>query len=306
MTICPCCGFKFAGSLTEGCKQCGAQAVGEALPKPAHQLPSYGRSLVLVLSGSIIVLVFVAQTMIAMAQRSSGAWGRLLQFWQWIAAGETAAWRLKWISIPVLFVTLWFGLKILRSIKAQPERFCGVDYARRGLMASATVGVLIATLIGITIPARLRQRQMSIDAGIQAQARTLDAALFQYKVRYKTLPADLKTLAARIPDPDGTLAEAIRNIDPADYHPSADVATVATERPRRLSGALIKKASLTSTDDAAPTGIAFTNYDVRLPGEDKIRGTDDDWIARDGVIMKLADVAKGGVGRSVSAGILNP
>jgi hypothetical protein len=305
VTICPCCGFKFSGSLTEGCRQCGAQAVGEALPKPAHQLPSYGRSLALVLSGSIIVLVFAAQTIMAMVQRSAGSWGRVLQFWQWIAAGETAAWRLKWISIPVMLVTLWFGLKIYQSIKAEPERFCGLNFARRGLLATATVGLLIATLIGITVPARLRQRQMAIDAGIQAQARTLDSALYQYKVKYKTLPADLKTLAARIPDPDGTLAEAIRNIDPADYHPSADVATATTEQPRRLNGALIKKASLTSTDDAAPAGIAFTVYDVRLPGEDKIRGTEDDWIARDGMIMKLADVAKGGVGRSVSAGILN-
>ena len=305
MTICPCCGFKFSGSLTDGCQQCGAQAVGEALPKPAHQLPSYGRSLVLVLSGSIVVLVFVAQTIAAMSQRASGSLGRLFQFWQWIAAGETAAWRLKWISMPVLFLTLWIGLKIYRSIKTQPERFCGVNYARRGLLSTAVVGLLIATLIGITVPARLRQRQMSIDAGIQANARTLDAALFQYRVRYKTLPADLKTLAARIPDPDGSLAEALRNVDPGDYHPSADVAT-ATEQPRSLRGAVIKKASLTSTDDATTTGIAFTNYDLRLPGEDKIRGNEDDWIARDGVIMKLADVAKGGVGRSVSAGILNP
>ena len=61
---------------------------------------------------------------------------------------------------------------------------------------------------------------------------------------------------------------------------------------------------------AIPFGVtlalAFTNYEMRMPGADKILLTDDDWIARDGVIMKLADVAKGGVGRSVSAGVLNP
>jgi hypothetical protein len=45
---------------------------------------------------------------------------------------------------------------------------------------------------------------------------------------------------------------------------------------------------------------------MRFPGEDKIFGNDDDWIGRDGVIMKLSDVAKGGVGRSVSAGVLQP
>ena len=147
MTICPCCGFKFTGTLTLGCKQCGARAVGEPLPKPAQELPSYGRTLVLVLSGSLLVLVFISQTIIAMAQRSSGSLGRLFQFWSWVAAGETAAWRLKWISLPVMFVTLFFGLKIYRSIRFQPDRFCGIKYARSGLLTSSMVGLVIALLI---------------------------------------------------------------------------------------------------------------------------------------------------------------
>jgi hypothetical protein len=241
-----------------------------------------------------------------MAQRASVSLGRLFQFWQWIAAGETAAWRLKWISIPVLFVTLWLGLKIYRSIKLQPERFCGVNYARRGLLASATVALLIVFLIGITVPARLHQRELSREAGIQADFYTVAAALQQYQIQYKTLPADFKDLTARIPDPDGRLAAALKSLDPNGYHPSADVAAVASQKSASRRVNMIK-ASYSLTDDATPTaGIAFTSYDLRLPGVDKIPGTDDDWIARDGVIMKLADVAKGGVGRSVSAGMLNP
>ena len=152
MTICPCCGFKDVESLTAGCEQCGARAVGEALPKPAHELPSYGRSLILVVSGSLLVLVFLIQTILAMVQRASDSISRVFQLWSWIAAGETAAWRLKWISFPVMFVTLWFGVKIYRSIKLQPERFCGLKYARRGLMASAMVAILIATLIESQFP----------------------------------------------------------------------------------------------------------------------------------------------------------
>src|SRR5262249_32715077 len=151
LTICPCCGFKFHGALSSGCKQCGARAVGEPLPKPAHELPSYGRALVLSVSGSLVVLVFLTQTIIAFFQRTSASWG----FWSCVCAGETAAWRLKWISIPVLFVTLWFGRKLYRSIVDRPSQFCGVKYARRGLLASATVALLIALLIGITVPARL-------------------------------------------------------------------------------------------------------------------------------------------------------
>lgn len=309
MTICPCCGFKDVESLTVGCQQCGARAVGEALPKPAHELPSYGRSLVLVTSGSLLVLVFLTQTIIAMVQRASDSVGRLFQLWSWIAAGETAAWRLKWIAFPVLAVTLWFGLKLYRSIRLQPERFCGVKYARRGLMASAMVALLIATLIGITVPARLRQRRLAIEAGYRAQVYALDVALQRYKNLHKRLP-DQSTVVeelSSLPDPDGMIASALKDFDANWYQPRSEVAAVDTQKGRNLRGVIISKASLTlPTDDSPPGGLAFTDYDLRLPGEDKILGNDDDWIRHDGMIMKLADVAKGGVGRSVSAGVLNP
>jgi hypothetical protein len=303
LIICPCCGFKFHGVLSNGCKQCGARAIGEPLPKPEHELPSYGRALVLAVSGSLLVLVFLTQTIIAFFQRTSDSFG----FWSWVAAGETAAWRLKWVSIPVLFVTLWFGRKLYRSIKLQPERFCGIKHARRGLLASSIVALLIALLIGVTVPARLRHRQLAKEAAIRAQAYTIERALFEYKVKYQTYPAEVKDLLERIPDPDGTLAAALSNVDPTSYDPSADFAANATEKPRNLRGVVIKKTSLSSaTDDMPSGGLSFTNYRLPLPGEDKIMGNEDDWILRDGMIMKQSDTAKGGVGRSVSAGVLQP
>lgn len=308
MTICPCCGFKFTGTLTQGCANCGARAVGDALPKPAHELPSYGRALVLVVSGSLTVLVLVTQTIIAMFQRP-GTLGRFFQFWSWVAGAETAAWRLKWISIPVLFVTLWFGLKLYRSIRLQPVRFCGLKYGRRGLLASATVGLLIALLIGITVPARLRQRRMAIDAAYKAQYYGLDFALQEYKRLHKRLPDQSNSAEelAKLPDPSGIIAAALKNYDPNGYQPRGEVAANDTQKGRNLRGAIIRKVSqTTATDDLPSAGLAFTDYDLRLPGEDKILGNDDDWVGRDGVIIKLADVAKGAVGRSVSAGILNP
>lgn len=302
MTTCPCCGFKFHGALSSGCKQCGARAVGEPLPKPARELPSYGRALALAVSGSLVVLVFISQTLIAFFQHFNG-WG----FWHWVAAGETAAWRLKWISIPLLFAILWFGRKLYRSILLEPQKFCGAKYARQGLLASSVVTLLIALLIGITVPARMEQRRLSKEATVRAQGYAVERALTAYKIKYHSYPADLRTLQERIDDPDGTLAEAILSIDPGAYHPSADVAAVATEKSRRLRGAVIRKASLSSaTDDVPPGGLSFTNYVLRLGGEDKIVGNEDDWIVRDGMIMKLSEIAKGGVGSSVSAGVLQP
>jgi len=299
LTICPCCGFKFHGALSSGCKQCGARAVGEPLPRPAHELPSYGRSLVLAVSGSLVVLVFVVQTIIAFFQSASDSFG----FWTWVAAGETAAWRLKWISIPILMAILVFGRKLYLSVRLQPEKFCGLKYARRGLLASSIVVLLIALLIGVTVPARLRHRQFAKEAAIRAQIYTFEHALLEYRLKYRSLPPDFQTLLERVPDPDGTL----HSLNPKGYWATAEVA-MSTEKPRRMrGGVVVSKASLSSaTDDTTPDGLAFTIYVMRFPGEDKILGNEDDWIGRDGVVMKLSEVAKGGVGSFVSAGALQP
>ena len=233
-----------------------------------------------------------------MVQRGTG-W---LEFWSWVAAAETAAWRVKWISIPVMFVVLWFGLKIYRSIRRQPQRFCGVKYARSGLLASATVALLIALLIGVTVPARVRQREMAKEAAYRADYLTILVATMKYQERYQTVPADVAILRERIPDPYGTLAAALENINPSGYAPRGEIAEVTPEKSQRLRGAVVRNASLTTpADDAAPAGLAFTSFELRMPGDDKILGNDDDWIGRDGMFMRYSDVAKGGVGRSAGA-----
>ena len=238
-----------------------------------------------------------------MFQRSTG-WS---EFWVWVGAAETASWRLKWVSLPVMFVVLWFGGKIYRSIRNQPEKFCGLKYARNGLLASATVAFLIALLIGVTVPARLEQRKLAKEAAIRAPWLTFEAAMTDYRQRYRTYPADFKDLRDRIPDPYGTLAEALNQLDPSGYRPLfGDVAVVGVERSRNLRGAAVRPASFTAPDDIQPGGLTFTKFELRMAGEDKILGTDDDWIGRDGMLMRWSDVAQGAAGRSVSAGALQP
>jgi hypothetical protein len=303
VTICPCCGFKFVGALSNGCRQCGARAVGEPLPRPAHELPSYGRALALAVGGSLTVLLFLTQIIVTMFQKKLDWFG----LWSWITAGQTAAWRLKWVSIPLLIITAWLGRKLYRSIKLQPEKFCGLKHARRGFLASSMVVLLIALLIGITIPERLRQRQMSKDAAFRAYWYTFEHAVLEYQARYQTFPADLKDLQNRIPDPHGTLAEALRHMDPNGYRPSADFAANATEKSRSLRSGPMRRVSLSSaTDDTPPARLVFTTFELQLPGEDKILGTEDDWIGQNGSLKRITEVSKGGVGRSVSAGILQP
>ena len=288
LTICPCCGFKFAGSLADGCGACGAQSIGEALPRPENELPAYGRSLLLAVIGSLMVIAFLTQTIIALVQKASGSIG----FWSIVAAAETAAWRLKWVAIPVTILVLWGCRKVYRSMTEAPERFCGLRYARSGLIASLLVPGLIAVLIGVTVPDRLRQRQDRIVAEATAPGLTLARALYEYQVQFGTLPTDLKDLT-RLPDTDGSIAVALAKLDVSGYKATADLAALPTKKPRPLRGAVIVNASLNSTtDDLATEGISFTNYELPLAGADKVFGTDDDLIVIDGVISKASEVVR--------------
>lgn len=298
MTICPCCGAKNQ-EWTNGCAACGVKPVGEALPRPEHQLPSFGRALLLTVTGVLSVLTFITFTVGAFAQNVPTsktyteafvvARGVVFDFWNWIAAAETAAWRLKWVAIPVTFLVLFGTRKIYHSIKQSPAQFCGLGYARTGYIASAAVPLMIAILIGVTVPERLRQRQMAIEAGFKAQGYRIARALLEYREQFGTLPSDLKDLN-KLPDRDGTLAEALHELDSATYKPIAEVAAVPKKKPQQLQGAVIRNASLDPAADSLNEGFSFTNYELPLPGYDKKLGTEDDLVIRDGVIYSGIDV----------------
>jgi len=302
VTICPCCGFKSDGVLSDGCQSCGAHPVGEPLPRPEHELPSYARSLVLAVTGTLMVLVFLTQTIVAIAQRSTrGATSNLAAFsmipfdlWSWIAAAETAAWRLKWVMIPVTVLVTFGVRKLYRSMLAEPSRFCGQRYARSGYIASAAVPLLILILIGVTVPERLRQRERGIEAGFNAQGYRIDRALLEYREAFGTLPSELKDLS-RLPDADGSIASALKNVDASGYTVNSEVAAVPTKKPRPLRGAVILNASVApASDETLSGGISFTNYTLRLPGVDKVLNTEDDLLVRDGVITKASESPRRG------------
>jgi hypothetical protein len=283
LTICPCCGARCEGDLSQGCP-CGARSIGEPLPKPEHELPAYGRSLLLTVTGIAMILGFLAQTVLAMAKM-----GFSLSFWAWVAAAETAAWRLKFVAIPITFVVLWGGRKIYRSMLATPSRFVGMKMARRGLLASTVVSLLIATLVGVTVPARFRQRRMSIEAGQNAQAQTISRAQLEYQAKHGTFAIDFRDLYELAAD-DPAILEALNNINPAGYEPRGEIAAAPAEKGRRLQGASLRNASLRSAPDEPAPGLTFTSYDLRLPGPDKILQTDDDIILRDGVIYQASEI----------------
>jgi hypothetical protein len=280
------------------CDGCGARSVGEPLPRPENELPAYGRSLLLSVIGTLAVLVFAVETIIALVGRATLSFG----FWSWVAAGETASWRLKWAAIPLTLVVLFGSRRIYRSIRQSPGGFCGLRAARNGYLASAAVPLLILILIGVTVPARLRHRQWGIEAADNAQGYATARVLLQYREKFGTFPADKKDLA-QLPDPDGSIAVLIKDLEGAEYKPSAEVAAVPTQRPRMLRGAVIRNASLTSNvDESLTEALSVTNYEMRLPGADKLLNTDDDLIIRDGLVGKASETPRrGNVGKSATA-----
>ncbi|HEX7999172.1 MAG TPA: hypothetical protein VF528_12350 [Pyrinomonadaceae bacterium] len=282
MTVCPCCGFRFEGDLHDGCKACGARAIGAPLAPPERELPFYGRALFVGTLGALLLSTFLTSTIIALFERVPFA----LDFWSFVGAAETAAWRLKWVGLPLALLSLWMGLRICASIRREPVRFAGRRFAHGGLAALLLVVVMLMTFIGRSVPERLRQRQRGIEAGLQARLWTFQRAQLEYRQRFGTYPADVKDLRDRLPDPDGSIAAAVNGLDSNHYRPSVDLAALPSKpKSRQLRGAALRKSSA-STDDAPTESISFTNYELRLPGDDKKLNTEDDWIMRDGLVIK--------------------
>jgi len=257
------------------------------LARAQHELPSYGRAVIVSAGGVVMAGVFIASMIVALIEFG----GFPPRFGTIVNAGEVAAWRLKWVAIPVALIALWGGALIIRSIKADPARFMGLRAARMGFASSALVIFLIAVLIGITMPVRLERRQWGIEAGDNARTYTRARALLEYRDVHGTLPAqdDLVKELGTLPDPDGSIADALRNIDVTGYQASSMVAAASTKGKSLVPrGSAIRNAA-SGVDAVTDRGVSFTSYKWRLPGEDKILNTDDDVILEDGLITKVSE-----------------
>ena len=211
------------------------------------------------------------------------------------ASAEAAAWRLKWLALPLIPIALWASVKISTSIRRDPTRFMGARFAHGGLATAIMVAVMIVAFIGVTVPERLRRRQMGIDAAYRAQLYTIARAQLEYRIRYGTLPASLDDLRdrERLPDADGSIAAALNGVAPNDYKSWSVQARLPEAKSRKPRGSALRRISLnSSTDDVPDEGVTFTNYELRLPGEDKLMGTDDDWMIRDGVIVRPSQLTR--------------
>lgn len=247
---------------------------------------SFGPAALAALGGGLMLVGFLASTTVVWVVSKGAA----LNLGTIVAAGQTAAWQLKWISVPVVIAVILSGSRSLRTIRESPADFGGLRIARGGFSAAILATLMVATLIGVTVPERLRRRQWGIEAAELARGYTFHRALLEYHERHGTLPPrdELARELRTLPDPDGSIAEALLNFDASGYEArSVTAAAAPTTKPLPRGGAL-RTVSLNTTADAPP--VSFTNYELRLPGKDKKPNTEDDLVVRDGLILTLPEL----------------
>src|SRR4030095_9311528 len=251
--------------LCRGCPSCGARAVGPPLAKPEHELPSFGWAALAFIIGTVMFLTFVGLLIVAFVE-SKATFG----FWTIVTAGEVAAWRVKWEGLFISIIGLSVAARIVRSISQNPTRHIGLLPAQIGLAGVLTVILLVAALIGITVPERLRQRQYSIEAAISARGYRINRALMEYRELHGTLPPDsdkyVKELRS-LPDPDGSLADALKYIDPDPYRYTlnAKVASAPGKSKPAVRPVALRNANGPSNPEQPP--VSFNSYDLFLPSE---------------------------------------
>lgn len=282
--VCPCCGAEFMGDLRRGCTACGARSVGQPLVPPAIRLPRLGRAVAACVAGASVALWLSASTAIELfsgARTDSG-------FWRIVAAAETAAWKLKWSLLPAALISSVVGARYALNARAAAGEtpFGGRRFARAGVFASAAVAILMVTLIGVTIPERQRRREAAQAAHARSLEYAVQAAMMRYQAIHDNLPADFNSLSG-LPDEDGTIAFVLANFNATAYTPSSVQAAARTPKSRarkttRIRAASYNRNSNNTIDANTPGGLTFTNYDLVWAGNDKVPGTLDDRIIRDG------------------------
>jgi hypothetical protein len=283
LNICPCCGSKSEDDLRGGCAACGAQPVGPPLARPERELPAYGHAFWLTAAGACAALAFACAVAAALLRRETLALG----FDPLLRAALAAAWSLKWSVLPLSLLATAVGWRVYARMRREPSRFVGHSAARAGLALTAAVALTLAALVGFTVPERLRRRELARQAEGRALLYASEQALASYRSRFGTYPASLSDLR-RLDDPDCEIANLLAVLEAGEYKPETDLASLAAGRPKgraRRKGARARTVAASTTDDLAGAGLSLTNYELTLPGRDKILGTADDLHLRDGRIV---------------------
>jgi hypothetical protein len=99
-----------------------------------------------------------------------------------------------------------------------------------------------------------------------------------------------------LPDPDGSIAEALNYVGVNGYDATSVMAAAAPKTKPLPRGGALRAVSLNTTADSPP--VSFMNYELRLLGQDKKLNTEDDLVVRDGLILTLPELLDSRASRS--------
>src|SRR5213593_1257597 len=103
-------------------------------------------------------------------------------------------------------------------MRREPSRFVGHRHARAGLALTIAVALALTALVGVTVPERLRMRELARRAAGNALLYSTDLALARYRRRFGTYPSTLEDLR-RLEDPDGSVARLLASVGAGEYRP---------------------------------------------------------------------------------------
>ncbi|MEJ7712571.1 MAG: hypothetical protein WKF84_22665 [Pyrinomonadaceae bacterium] len=190
-------------------------------------------------------------------------------FWDWISAAETAAWRLKFILMPLALGATWASWRAYFRILRRPAEFTGKGMSVAGFASSCAALTLLVTLIGVTIPVRLEKQEIARSVKNDVPLYSFNRALIEYRIRYGSYPADMSDLK-KLPDADGSIAKLLAQFPSEGYTASAQKASVPASKSGKLRAPRLRQAALRDNADDSDTGgdrISFTNYILKLPGK---------------------------------------
>ena len=102
---------------------------------------------------------------------------------------------------------------------------------------------------------------MAIEAANSARLHTLHRALLEYRELHGTLPTDSENYVEAlrtVPDADGSIAEALRFVDPKGYSSTTTLAANPKGKPMVARGVALLNANTPPAPERA--GIPFTSY----------------------------------------------
>jgi hypothetical protein len=164
------------------------------------------------------------------------------------------------------------------------SRFSRTRILRLSLLCLSVALMLVSALLLKTVPHRIELYRISREAEERALLYSLHNAFLEYKIIFGSYPANLEELK-KLPGRKDLGIKGTPDSEQIVYKVFSDLADLDLTAPRQIRRRSRVKNSSTTGSDLNATGLSLTNYELTWAGQDRIMGTADDCLLRDGAIL---------------------